>query len=524
MPDTDAGRSDELIARALDRTAGAPLVTGNAVRLLRDAGENYPAWLEAIRSAERYIYFESYIVYDDDVGAAFADALCSRASEGVRVRVIYDWLGAVGKTSRRFWRRLREAGVDVRCYNPPRLSSPLGWLHRDHRKMLSVDGRIAFITGLCVGRPWAGDPERGIPPWRDTGVEIRGPAVADVEAAFAEVWAHMGPPLPEGERVPRERMEPAGTVALRVVASSLGSTGILRLDQLVAAGARDRLWLTDAYFAGIPSYVQALRAAAQDGVDVRLLVPGATDVPLLRPLSLAGFRPLLEAGVRVFEWKGSMMHAKTAVADGRWARVGSSNLNISSWVANLELDAVVEDAEFAAEMERVYLEDLENTTEIVLPRARRRAASSERPAHRARPAARLSGASAGRAAAGALRIGNTVGAAIVDRRVLAPTEAKILGLAGLGLLLVAAIALVLPRFLAAALAIVFGWIGAALLVKAAALWRERSDTHRSVSIERQPESSTRPGDAALVPEPVGTPPPLAGTPSRPEDLPRTDDQ
>src|SRR5690606_32296844 len=180
-------------------------------------------------------------------------------------------------------------------------------------------------------RPWAGDPERGIPPWRDTGVEIRGPAVADVEAAFAEVWAHMGPPLPEGERVPRERMEPAGTVALRVVASSLGSTGILRLDQLVAAGARDRSWLADAYFAGIPSYVQALGAAAQDGVDVRLLVPGATDVPLLRPLSLAGFRPLLEAGVRVFEWKGSMLHAKTAVADGRLARVGSSNLNISSW-------------------------------------------------------------------------------------------------------------------------------------------------------------------------------------------------
>src|SRR5690606_30062134 len=262
---------------------------------------------------------------------AFADALCSRAREGVRVRVIYDWLGALGKTSRRFWRRLREAGVEVRCYNPPRLSSPLGWLHRDHRKMLSVDGRIAFITGLCVGRPWAGDPSRGVPPWRDTGIEIRGPAVADVEAAFARVWAELGPPVPPDGPVPRERVAVAGAVALRVVASSLGSTGILRLDQLVAAGARDRLWLTDAYFAGIPSYVQALRAAAQDGVDVRLLVPGATDVPLLRQLSQAGYRPLLEAGVRVFEWKGSMLHAKTAVADGRLARVGSSNLNISSW-------------------------------------------------------------------------------------------------------------------------------------------------------------------------------------------------
>src|SRR5690606_20911284 len=190
------------------------------------------------------------------------------------------------------------------------------------------------------------------------------------------------------------------------------------------------LWITDAYFAGIPSYVQALRAAAHDGVDVRLLIPGATDIPLLRPLSQAGFRPLLEAGVRLFEWKGSMLHAKTAVADGRLARVGSSNLNISSWMANLELDAVVEDAGFAEEMERAYLADLENATEIVLPRSRRRGAPRERPGHRGRPAARPSGASAGRAAAGALRIGNTVGAASVDRRGLAPHGATVPAPAG----------------------------------------------------------------------------------------------
>jgi len=523
MPETGAVRRDELIARALDRAAGAPLVAGNAVRLLRDADENYPAWLAAIRGAERYVYFESYIVYDDDVGAVFAEALCSKAREGVPVRVVYDWLGAVGKTSRRFWRRLREAGVEVRCYNPPRLSSPLGWLHRDHRKLLSVDGRIAFITGLCVGRAWAGDPARGIPPWRDTGIEIRGPAVADAEAAFAEVWADTGPPLPAGERVPRERMEPAGTVALRVVASRLGSTGILRLGQLVAAGARTRLWITDAYFAGIPSYVQALRAAAHDGVDVRLLIPGATDIPLLRPLSQAGFRPLLEAGVRVFEWKGSMLHAKTAVADGRLARVGSSNLNISSWMANLELDAAVEDAGFAEEMEHAYLADLENATEIVLPRSRRRGAPRERPGHRGRPAARLSGASAGRAAAGALRIGNTVGAAIVDRRVLVSTEARILGLAGLALLLLAAIALLVPRVVATVLAIVLGWFGAALLVRAAALRRERNTAHRDTPLERHPQAGASPA-AASVAEPTGTPPPRAGTPDRLHDFSPTDDQ
>ena len=138
----------------------------------------------------------------------------------------------------------------------------------------------------------------------------------------------------------------AGDVALRVVATTPGTLAVLRLDQLIAAAASRTLWITDAYFAGIPPYIQALRAAALDGVDVRLLVPGASDISVLRPLSQAGYRPLLEAGVRVFEWKGSMLHAKTAVADGRWARVGSSNLNIASWVGNYELDVLVEDEDF----------------------------------------------------------------------------------------------------------------------------------------------------------------------------------
>ncbi|HSL71259.1 MAG TPA: phospholipase D-like domain-containing protein, partial [Longimicrobiales bacterium] len=147
-----------LIEYAFDRAAGAPLVPGNAVRLLRDAEENYPPWLEAIRAAERYIYFESYIIHEDEVGAQFAYDLICKAQEGVAVRLVYDWLGAVGKTSRRFWRKLQDGGVQVRCYNPPRISSPLGWLNRDHRKMLSVDGQVGFITGLCVGKAWAGEP------------------------------------------------------------------------------------------------------------------------------------------------------------------------------------------------------------------------------------------------------------------------------------------------------------------------------------------------------------------------------
>src|SRR4029453_16935204 len=154
---------------AVSRAAGAPLVAGNRVRLLKDAAENYPAWLEAIAGAKRFVHFECYIIHDDETGRHFADALAAKAGEGVPVRLIYDWLGGLGTASRRFWRRLREAGVDVRTYNPPRLDSPFGWVSRDHRKMLGVDGAVSFVTGLCVGRMWTGDPERGIPPWRDTG-------------------------------------------------------------------------------------------------------------------------------------------------------------------------------------------------------------------------------------------------------------------------------------------------------------------------------------------------------------------
>src|SRR5262245_51046571 len=351
----------ELAEQAFTRAAGAPVIPGNSIRLLKDARENYPAWLDAIARATRSIHFESYIIHEDDAGELFSHALIARARDGVPVRVIYDWMGGFGKTSRRFWNRLRAGGVEVRCYNPPALASPLGWLSRDHRKMLGVDGTVGFVSGLCVGQAWVGDPARGIAPWRDTGVEVRGPAVRQIEEAFAQMWGLMGEPLP-GENATAANPGPSmGQTALRVVATVPNTAGLFRLGQLVAAVARERLWLTDAYFAGTPAYVHALRSAARDGVDVRLLVPNGTDIPLLRPLSRAGYRPLLEVGVRVFEWNGTMLHAKTAVADGRWARVGSTNLNPASWLGNCELDVVVDDETFGRHMESMYIEDLKTT-------------------------------------------------------------------------------------------------------------------------------------------------------------------
>jgi cardiolipin synthase len=448
-----------LAEQAFSRAAGAPLVQGNHVRILKDATENYPAWREAIDSAAHKIYFENYIVADDAIGREFVAALAAKARAGVRVRAIYDWIGARGAASPKFWRPLIDAAGDVRCFNPPRFASPFGWLARDHRKMIAVDGRVGFVTGLCVSEKWLGGAAPEDEPWRDTGVEVRGPAVADIEQAFAEAWAITGSSIPPAELADPDAIMPAGDMMVRVLATVPTIASLYRFDQLIAAIARRTLWLTDAYFLGVAVYVQALRAAAQDGVDVRLLVPGASDLPVLSSLSRAGYRPLLEAGIRVFEWNGPMLHAKTAVADGRWARVGSSNLNLSSWLGNYELDIAVEDSRFAADMERMYEQDLERATEIVLS-----------PRNRVRPTARRGrrprGGSTSRAAAGALRLGHTMGAAITNRRVLGPAEANTMIGLGIALLLIAAVSLIWPLLVVIPLATIATWIAVSSLARA----------------------------------------------------------
>jgi len=454
-----------LADQAFSRAAGAPLVPGNAIRLLKDAAENYPAWLDAIRSAKRTIHFESYIIHDDKIGREFAELLAAKAREGVRVRLICDWFGSRGATSWLFWRRLRKSRVEVRCFNPPRLDSPLGWLSRDHRKMIAVDGRVGFVTGLCVGKSWVGDPEHGIEPWRDTGVMIAGPAVSDIERAFARMWALMGAPIPAEDLLSESASDIfPGDTALRVVASEPSTAGIYRLDLLIAAIARNSMWLTDAYFLGTPSYVQSLCAAALDGVDVRLLVPRTSDIPVVRTLSRVGYRTLLEAGVRIFEWNGSMLHAKTGVADGRWARVGSTNLNLASWMGNYELDVVAEDEKFATQMEEMYMEDLARSTEIILS-ASHKVQPREKRGRFARHARSARG-SAGRAATGVLSIGSTVGAAITRHRLLGPAEASMMLLAALALGLVTVVASLWPIAVGIVVAAFSAWGALALIIKA----------------------------------------------------------
>ncbi len=451
--------AEQMFARA----AGAPLVAGNAVRILRDAGGNYPAWLSAIAGARRTILFENYIIADDATGREFVAALSERARAGVAVRLIYDWMGAMGVGTERLLQPLLAAGGMVRCFNRPRFDSPFGWLVRDHRKMVAVDSETGYVSGLCVSRKWQGDPSNGIAPWRDTGIEIRGPAVADIERAFAQTWAAAGGGALDVVPV---AAPPAGEVLLRVLASEPNLAGMYRLDQMIAALARETLWLTDAYFVGVAPYVQALRAAAHDGVDVRLLVPGASDLPLVGQVSRAGYRPLLEAGIRVFEWNGAMLHAKSAVADGRWARVGSTNLNIASWIGNYELDVAIEDQGCARCMQQMYEEDLGNATEIVLGPRHRVHRSAPREMRRAAG----SGGRAARAAAGALRIGNTVGAAFSNRRILGPAESGMMLSVALGFVGFAVLALLFPLAVIVPLAMLALWIGVTLLVRA---WRLR---------------------------------------------------
>jgi len=479
-----------LAEQALSRAAGAPLSLGNRVELLIDARANFDAWFEAIANAERNILFGNYIFRDDAIGREFVSALAERARTGVHVCVLHDWLGCLGQSRSRFWQPLRDAGGEVRTFNPFDPLSPFGWVNRDHRKLLTVDGYTGFVSGVCVSGAWLGDPARGRDPWRDTGVALHGPAVVDLERAFADTWAMLGEPLPASALANAASTEPAGDVALRVIATQPSSTGTYRLDQLIAALAHERLWLTDAYFIGVAPYLSALTSASQDGVDVRLLVPGASDIPAVAALSRTGYRALLEAGIRIFEWKGSMLHAKTAVADDRWARVGSTNLNIASWLGNCEIDVAIENETFVRQLAQQYERDLENATEIVLSRRHRARPATPPPRH-----GRHGHGSAGRSAVGAMRMATTLGAALGNRRVLSNAETRpLLGGAAL-LLVIAGIGAWWPRVLAWPLAALALWIAVSLAVRWVRLLRHAGHRPQTeVSNSSDSAAPHEPGD------------------------------
>lgn len=495
----------------LKRATGASRMEGNALRLQFDGPHTFDAWVEAIDAAERFVHFENYIVRDDRVGRVFRDALVRKAREGIQVRVLYDWMGSWA-TGRRFWKTFREAGVEVRAFNPPSIRNPFGLLQRDHRKMVCVDGEVAFIGGFCVGEEWAGDGRH--PPWRDTGVEIRGPAATVCAGAFERIWAQIGEPVsPDVRRDPSD-VESVGDTPVWIIEGEPWRSRVYRETQLIAASARERIWITDPYFVAPFPVAEALTAAARDGVDVRVLLPAHNNWPLVGSLSRGGYRGLLEAGVRLFEWQGPMIHAKTMVADGIWSRVGSSNMNSASLLGNWEIDVGVLDTRLARQMEGLYLADLASAVEIVLP-GRKVGAGSGTGASvvaNGNPAQapldpgktiqeRLErlrtgvGGPAPWTVSDLVRAGSTLGDALAGHRTLGREDRTVLGTTAVLILAVAAVAGFFPWIVGWFVAAVAGWFGAVIGIRSLAQARRARREAEAQTEEKDGGTTSPSGDA-----------------------------
>ena len=361
-------------ARGLWRIAAADVSSGNRVRLLHDGPETFDEMLDLIHHAQHAVALESYILRSDEVGDRFSDALLSAAKRGVHCRVITDWIGARGTTGR-FIGTLRKAGVDLRVFNPPGLRAWLGLVPRDHRKLLVVDEKIGVTGGVGIGREWlAGVAKSRSSRWRDAAIRIEGPAATDMLQAFENMWRRVTgkerrgshrflKKRPSGAHLDPATHEPA---LVGIIEGEPLRLRVARALQMQAIAAERSIWIASAYFTPSWAEVEALTGAARDGVDVRILVPSRNDHPWVTLLTRRYYRRLLTNGVRVWEWKGEMMHAKTSVVDGRWVRVGSTDFNMLGVAINYELDALVEDPEIGREAEERFLTDLEDSHEVTM--------------------------------------------------------------------------------------------------------------------------------------------------------------
>ena len=365
-------------ARGLWRIAAADVSSGNRVRLLRDGPATFDAMLELIDGATTSVRLESYIFRSDEVGREFGDALTRAVERGVHVRLLRDWVGARG-TSGSWLKRLRKAGVEMAVFNPPGFRGWFGLVPRDHRKLLVVDSRRGVTGGVGIGREWTtGVDAKERSRWRDTAVLIDGAAALDLEAAVDNMWRRANTTERRGShRFLRRRargahLDPAvdTPVLVGIIEGEPLRLRVARAFQMQAISAERSIWIATAYFAPSVAEVEALNGAARDGVDVRILVPSRNDHPWVSLLARRFYRRLLSNGVRIWEWNGEMMHAKTSVIDGRWLRVGSTDFNPLGVSVNYELDAVIEDQTIGEEAERMFLADLENSREITLPPGR----------------------------------------------------------------------------------------------------------------------------------------------------------
>lgn len=360
-----------------EEVAGSPLLVGNRVVLLQDGPATFRAMLAAIRGARDHIHMETYIIEDDEVGRSFADALIEMQVAGVQVTLMYDSVGSLG-TPATFFKRLVAAGVRVAEFNPinPLTAGP-GWEvnQRDHRKMLVVDGRVAFVGGINISSVYSSASPRarsanrrpGAPPWRDTHLQLEGPVVAEFQKLFLASWEKQ-----KGEALaPREFFPPpaiAGREVVRAIGSSPDQPFSLMYATLLSAlgSAETSVRVTNAYFVPDPQLLDALIDAAGRGVDVKVIVPGSTDSALVFHAGRRSYARLLAGGVKLYERRGALLHAKTALIDGIWSTVGSTNLDWRSFLHNDEVNAVVLGHEFGAQMQAVFAADLAASDAITM--------------------------------------------------------------------------------------------------------------------------------------------------------------
>jgi len=362
----------------------SPLVLGNRLVLLQDGPTTYRAMFAALRQARDHINLETYIFEDDDTGRQFADLLLERQAAGVQVNLIYDSVGCLN-TPREFFERLSAAGIKVLEFNPvnPLAGKKKTWLlnNRDHRKLLVVDGRIAFIGGINISESYSSGPSNKSAKkedadtlgWRDTHLQIEGPVVAEFQKLFMDTWTKQkGKPLARKNYFPK--LGKQGDEIVRAIGSASDDPHSLIYLTLLSAVANteQRAYLTNAYFVPDPQLVKSLTDAAQRGVDVRLVLPSHSDSWTVLYAGRSHYTRLLRAGVRIYERRSAVMHSKTATIDGVWSTVGSTNLDWRSFLHNDELNATILGRDFAKQMDAMFAKDQAESDAIDLKHWKRR--------------------------------------------------------------------------------------------------------------------------------------------------------
>jgi cardiolipin synthase len=362
LPDLQLGEPS--FFPTLEAYTATPIVGGNRVDVLLNGEEIFPSLVDAVRSARRTITYAQYYYEDGPVAEELAEALAERCRAGVGVNVLLDGFGALGMPPQ-YVELLRRSGCHVVFFRPLGPFAIFSANKRNHRRILVVDGRIGFTGGSGVSRKWMGNG-RVKDHWRDTDVRVQGPVVEFLQGAFAENWLEATGVVLGGEPYFPRPLQPAGDAYAQVVRSSPtgGSFAMYTMFLMALSSARRTVYLTNPYFVPDDAMESALVAAVRRGVRVVVLVPGAIDHSLVRQASRGRFGRMLEAGVKIYEYRAALLHSKTMVVDGVWATVGSTNLDNRSFALNDELNLVVYNPTVARRFEQVFMDDLTHSTEV----------------------------------------------------------------------------------------------------------------------------------------------------------------